>query len=107
MLLLGAFTFWKKPRQRLALGTMGGILLVQFLILSLAISCLAWVQADVASAIAYAGVDTAGRYYYPFILAGFLGLMTVWIGDRAPLAGADKISPANPPRPAARSKKQR
>ena len=107
MLLLGGFTFWKKPRQRLALGTLVGVLLCQFLILSLAISCLAWVQADVASAIAYAGVDTAGRYYYPFILAGFLGLMTVWMVDRAPLAGADKTSPANPPRPAARSKKQR
>ncbi|MEI8288552.1 MAG: hypothetical protein WCH99_03710 [Verrucomicrobiota bacterium] len=107
MLLLWMFTFWQKPRQRKALGTLAGILLVQFLILSSAISCLAWVQADVASAIAYAGVDTAGRYYYPFFLAGFLGLMVVWIVDRAPLAEADKIPLANPTRPAARSKKQR
>ena len=101
------FTFWKKAGQRLALGTLGVILLVQFMILSFAIACLAWVQADVANAIAYAGVDTAGRYYYPFFLAGFLGLMAVWILDRPPLAGADKISPVIPPRPAARSKKQR
>ncbi len=107
MLLLGAFTFWKKAGQRLALGTLGVILLVQFMILSFAIACLAWVQADVANAIAYAGVDTAGRYYYPFFLAGFLGLMAVWIVDRPPLAGADKISPANPVSQSTRSKKQR
>ncbi len=75
--LITALSFWKKPRQRSALGILLLIMLGQFLILSLAMSCLASMQKDVSQVIEFSGFELA-RYYYPFFLATFLGIISIW-----------------------------
>lgn len=81
LLSLIALTFWKKPRHRLALGVFLLVVFGQFLVLSIVISCLNVMQANVQQVITFAS-DVVGRYYYPFFAACFLGVMAIWLVDR-------------------------
>jgi hypothetical protein len=104
-MLLVALSFWRKPRQRLALGVLLAVMLGQFLIVALAMSCLPKMQADVSQVIEFAGFEV-GRYYCPFFLATFIGVMAIWTVDLSPLAGNDNNLHPAPARQATRPKKR-
>jgi hypothetical protein len=93
--LLG-LTFWKKREHRLALGALLFVIVGQILALSLIISSLAVMQADVKQVIDFS-VEIVGRYFYPFCVACFLGTMAIWLLDRdaAPAAIGTPAKPGD------------
>jgi len=97
LLSLLVFTFWKKRAHRLALGALLAVIIGQILALSLIISSLAVMQADVNQVIDFAG-EIMGRYFYPFFTACFLGTMAIWLldSDSAPAATQNSASPNYP-----------
>ena len=78
-LLLG-FTYWKKRTDRLALSALVAVIVGQFLALSFIITSLGPMQADLNRVLDFSTV-IMGRYFYPFFIAGFLGIMAIWLLD--------------------------
>ena len=82
LLFLVGFSLWWKARHRLALATLAGVIIAQLTILSVSISCLPQMQADVTNVIHFSiNSDSVARYYYPFFTACFLGVLSVWLSD--------------------------
>jgi hypothetical protein len=84
--LLG-LTFWKKPKHRLVLAALLFVIVGQILALSLIISSLAVMQANVNEVIDFSS-EIMGRYFYPFFTACFLGTMAIWLVDSDPAQAA-------------------
>ena len=80
LLLLVTLSFWKKPLYRLVLGAFMAVILGEFAMLALVITCLPIMQTNLSVVIEFA-CDIVGRYYYPFFAACFLGTMALWFLD--------------------------
>lgn len=78
LLILIALSFWKKPKDRTALGMLVAITVTELVILSFAISCLDTMQSDLSKVIDFAS-NVVGRYYYPFFMSCLLGAAALWI----------------------------
>jgi hypothetical protein len=82
LLPLIGLTFWKRRPHRLALGALLAVIVGQIFALSLIISSLAVMQANVNQVIDFS-TQIVGRYFYPFFVACFLGTMAIWLLDTA------------------------
>jgi hypothetical protein len=80
LLLLVGLSFWKQSTHRLALGALLAVILGEFLVLSLAVACLADIQSDLPGLIKF--TTDMGRHYYPFFTACFIGTMVIWLLDK-------------------------
>jgi hypothetical protein len=80
LLVLACF----KARNRFTVSLVTLSTFAVFTVLALVIASLRHMQADVAHVIDFA-TNVVGRYYYPFLLAWFLGLAAVWFPDCPPV----------------------
>ena len=86
-----------KARNRFTVLLVSGASLAVFTVLALVIASLNRMQADVANVIDFA-TNVVGRYYYPFLMAWFLGLVAVWFADHNEPAPETKPAPAPAPK---------
>ena len=82
VLLLLSLVF--NARGRLTLGLLSGVILVVLAFLSFVISSLSRMQADLAKVIDMT-LNVSGRYYYPFFVAWFLGIVSLWFPNKSDL----------------------
>jgi hypothetical protein len=108
VLVLLAFSFWKKRQPRVLLSLTLAILgMLAFL--PFVITCLCYTQSDTPHApdltygFAYYENVEMGRYLYPFLTAWFLGIAYVWFANEkmtpVPAGEAPKNAPAQKPSP--------
>jgi hypothetical protein len=93
-----ALTFWKKPQHRLTLSALLAVIVGQVLALSFVITSLRPKQDDLNEVIGFTG-EIVGRYFYPFFVACFLGVMAIWMLDYTsePTAVQDSAQPSDQP----------
>lgn len=87
LVLLGIFSMIWRPRHRLPVCVLAGVVFLAFAFLSFVISCLSYVQADVTKGIGFAS-DVGGRYCYPYLMAAFVGIVSLWNPTSARAASA-------------------
>lgn len=68
-----------RPRQRLVAALLAAIVLAMFTFLSFVVACLH--TDDLQSAVDFA-CNVVGRYYYPFFIACFLGMVALWLIEK-------------------------
>lgn len=108
-LVLLVLALWK-CRNRLALGTLTGVIFGVLTVLSFVIACLPRMQQDLAKVIEFSSGSDVGRYSYPFFTAWFLAIAASWFRDPRPPQPPNQPNPPRAgasPTPAARPKKQR
>lgn len=71
-------------RGRLTLGWLSGVILVVLVFLSFVIASLSRMQTDLSRVIDMT-LNVSGRYYYPFFVAWFLGIVALWFPNKSDL----------------------
>jgi len=100
LLLLAAFSLWKKPgRGRLTVAYLSLVTLAVLTFLTvvttgyLSLQALEGVHTFGELMVGFVGTSI-GRYFYPFITACFLGIVAIWLIDRTPPPAPSPLIPA-------------
>jgi hypothetical protein len=78
IVLLVPFNLWRLPRARAATLILSGVCLGTLLFISLVVTCLLVARPDWAAVHEFATFMVA-RYFYPVIIAWFVGLLVPWL----------------------------
>ncbi len=117
LLLLLAYSLWKKPgRGRRAIVYLSLVIIGVLTALTVVTTCFMSLQALEGfntfgeEMISFSGTNQVGRYFFPFFVAWFLAVASIWFDDPQPLPSTPTPnSPRNPASPgrATPSKKRR